>query len=214
MKKVWGNDVNSYLIEQGVQTPTTGIINGFAKDKIEDNFREILGHLHLNLNDDSLCETPRRVAKMFVDELFWGLDPNNFPEIMLMENKMGYDEMVLEMNISVKTVCEHHFQNIFGVAHIAYIPNEYVIGLSKLNRVTEYFCRRPQIQERLVEQIYHALSFILGTEDVAVVIDAEHFCVKQRGVEDTGSSTITSRLGGCFKKDISVRSEFMSLIKG
>ena len=126
---------------------------------------------------------------------------------------MGYDEMVLEKDIRIMSDCEHHLRTISGVAHVAYIPANKVLGLSKLNRIVEYFARRPQIQERLAEQIYHALVFILGTEDVAVVIDAEHFCVKQRGVEDINSHTITSKLGGDFKNDRDTRAEFMSLIR-
>ena len=129
------------------------------------------------------------------------------------ENKMQYDEMVLERDISVMSSCEHHFVTIDGVAHVAYIPDKLVLGLSKMNRIVEYFARRPQVQERLTEQVYHALSFILETEDVAVVIDAEHFCVKSRGVEDSHSSTLTSKLGGKFKSEDSLRAEFMHLIR-
>ena len=125
---------------------------------------------------------------------------------------MKYDEMVIERNINVQSNCEHHFVVIDGVATVAYIPNEKVLGLSKLNRVVEYFAKRPQIQERLTEQVYHALSYILDTENIGVIVDAQHYCVKSRGVEDTGSSTITSKLGGCFKHDPAVRNEFMNIV--
>ena len=169
--------------------------------------------LELDLSDDSLKDTPRRVAKMFMNEIFWGLDYDNFPKITTVENKMKYDEMILEKDINVMSVCEHHFVTIHGKAHVAYIPNKKVLGLSKMNRVVEFFSRRPQIQERLTEQIYYALNYILETENVAVVIEAEHFCVKARGVEDSNSSTVTSKLGGDFKSNSSLRQEFLKLIK-
>lgn len=210
-----GQEINDYLERIGVQTPMRQ--NDLtSQEKIEiitEKVREILEVIGLDLEDDSLRETPKRVAKMFVDELYWGLDPDKFPKATTVENKMGYDEMVIEKNIKVMSDCEHHLRPISGVAHVAYIPKAKVLGLSKMNRIVDYFSRRPQIQERLAEQIYHALSYILGTEDVAVVIDAEHFCVKQRGVEDQNSKTITSKLGGVFKTDPAVRAEFMSIIR-
>jgi GTP cyclohydrolase IA len=210
-----GWEIQSMLEEKGVATPTkrTGLLPHGKINLLEKKFTSVLDILGLDMADDSLRDTPARLAKMFVNELFWGLDPNNFPKCTAVANKMQYDEMVIERNIGVMSTCEHHFQTIAGVAHVAYIPNEMVLGLSKLNRVVEYFSRRPQIQERLTEQVYFALSCILETENVAVVIDAEHFCVKARGVEDHGSSTITSKLGGVFKTKPEVRSEFMSLIK-
>ena len=157
-------------------------------------------------------DTPRRVAKMFVDEIFWGLDYDAFPKCTCVDNKMAYDEMVVERNINVMSNCEHHFVVIDGLATVGYIPKDRVLGLSKLNRVVEYFSKRPQIQERLTEQVYHALSYILGTEDIGVIIDAEHYCVKSRGVEDVGSSTVTSKLGGAYKHDPTVRAEFMQIV--
>lgn len=209
-----GKGVNEYLIKKGVQTPMNKYsLNNDNLDKIKGYFHNIMEELGLDLNDDSLIETPNRVAKMFVNELFWGLDYNNFPKATVVENKMNYDEMVLEKNIKVCSACEHHFVTIFGKARIAYIPDKKVLGLSKLNRIVEYFSRRPQIQERLTEQIFYALEYILGTSNIAVVIDAEHFCVKTRGVEDINSNTITSKLGGSFKNDNALRSEFMGLIK-
>ena len=210
-----GLQVHKHLVTQGVETPFTQTeeYNDKKVKKIEKHFTEIMATLGMDLTDDSLMDSPKRVAKMFVNELFWGLDYAAFPKCTAIENKMGYDEMVLEKNITVTSACEHHFVTISGVAHVAYIPKNKVLGLSKLNRVVEYFSRRPQVQERLSEQIYHALSFILETPDVAVVIDAEHFCVKARGVEDPHSRTITSKLGGGFKENPALRAEFMHLIK-
>jgi GTP cyclohydrolase I len=150
---------------------------------------------------------------MYVEETFYGLQIDNFPKITVVENEFNYDEMLVEKNINIMSVCEHHFVGIVGKATIAYIPNGTVIGLSKLNRVAEYFARRPQVQERLTAQIYHALCYILETDQVAVVIDADHFCVKSRGIEDTGSSTVTSKLGGGFKDDAATRAEFMALAR-
>ena len=212
---VLGQKVHEYLVSVGVETPV--IDNGFSRkekiEKIEGNFDEIVTTLGLDLKDDSLMDTPKRVAKMYVNEIFWGLDYDAFPKVTVDGNKMKYNEMVVEKGISVQSYCEHHFVNIDGLATVAYIPNNKVLGLSKMNRVVEYFSRRPQIQERLTEQIYHALSFILETENVALTIDAKHFCVKSRGVEDTECSTITSRLGGNFKAHPEVRAEFLALLK-
>ena len=209
-----GQKVHEHLISVGVETPV--IDNGLSRkekiDKIEDHFDEIVTILGLDLKDDSLIDTPKRVAKMYVNEIFWGLDYDAFPKATVVENKMNYNEMIVERNISVQSNCEHHFVVIDGLATVAYVPEKNVLGLSKINRIVEYFCKRPQIQERLTEQIYHALSYILETDNVAVMIDAQHYCVKSRGVEDTGSSTITSRLGGNFKNYPEVRAEFLSLI--
>ena len=196
-----------------METPVTknGLSSKEKIDKIEGNFNQILDTLGLDRADDSLLDTPKRIAKMYVNEIFWGLDYEAFPKATVVENKMKYNEMVIVKNISVQSNCEHHFVVIDGLACVAYVPKEKVLGLSKINRIVEYFAKRPQIQERLTEQVYHALSFILETEDVAVMIDAQHYCVKSRGVEDTGSSTITSRLGGGFKSDHKARTEFLSL---
>lgn len=211
-----GKIVQDYLISKGVDTPLDASVNKTEKSKITTiakNFTKIMNTLGLDLRDDSLNDTPNRVAKMFVNEIFWGLDTDNFPKVTTVSNKMKYDEMVLEKNINVSSNCEHHFVAISGKASVAYIPKDKVLGLSKLNRIVEYFSKRPQIQERLTEQIFYALEYILETSDIAVVIDAEHLCVKSRGVEDTSSSTITSKLGGAFKEHTSLRNEFMSLIK-
>ena len=209
-----GRKIHEHLVKAGVETPVvdTGLSRTEKIDKIEGHFDEIMTALGLNLTDDSLMDTPKRVAKMYVNEIFWGLDYEAFPKCTAVDNKMKYDEMVIERNVNVQSNCEHHFVVIDGVATVAYIPNEKVLGLSKLNRVVEYFAKRPQIQERLTEQVYHALQYILDTDNIGVIIDAQHYCVKSRGVEDTGSSTITSKLGGCFKEDPAVRQEFMNIV--
>ena len=210
-----GLAVHEHLVKNGVETPQVPntLSRGDKIDLIEVKFKDIMTALGLDLSDDSLEETPKRVAKMFVNEIFWGLDYEAFPKCTIVGNKVNYNEMVIERNINVQSNCEHHFIVIDGFAHVAYIPGDKVLGLSKINRVVEYFAKRPQIQERLTEQVYHALQYILGTDDIAVVIEAQHFCVKSRGVEDVGSSTITSKLGGCFYNDPQVRSEFMSLVR-
>lgn len=208
-----GLRVHEHLIKMGVETPT--ISNGLSRtDKIniiEAKFTDIMKALGLDLSDDSLIETPKRVAKMMVSETMWGLDYEAFPKCTTVDNKMKYNEMVVERNINVQSNCEHHFVVIDGLATVAYVPKNKVLGLSKINRIVEYFSKRPQIQERLTEQIFHTLQFILDTEDVAVMIDAKHYCVAARGVEDTGSSTVTSRLGGGFKTDPAARAEFLNI---
>ena len=209
-----GQRVHQHLIKCGVETPTTpNQIDRKEKiDVIERHFTEIMKTLSLDLSDDSLIETPKRVAKMYVNEIFWGLDYEAFPKCTTVDNKMKYDEMVVERNVNVQSNCEHHFVVIDGLATVGYIPKQKVLGLSKINRVVEYFSKRPQIQERLTEQVYHALQYILETDDIAVVIDAQHYCVKSRGVEDVGSSTVTSKLGGVFRTDPAVRQEFMNIV--
>jgi GTP cyclohydrolase I len=209
-----GQRVHEHLVKCGVETPTVenNIDRKEKIDHIEAHFTHIMRILGLDLNDDSLMDTPKRVAKMYVNEIFWGLDYEAFPKCTTVDNKMKYDEMVVERNVNVQSNCEHHFVVIDGVATVGYIPKQKVLGLSKINRVVEYFSKRPQIQERLTEQVYHALQYILETDDIAVVIDAQHYCVKSRGVEDVGSSTVTSKLGGVFKNDPSVRVEFMNIV--
>jgi len=210
-----GQRVHEHLVKMGVETPTTP--NNYDRkekiDHIEAHFTHIMRILGLDLSDDSLMDTPKRVAKMYVNEIFWGLDYEAFPKCTAVDNKMKYNEMVCERNINVQSNCEHHFVVIDGLATVAYVPNQKVLGLSKINRIVEYFSKRPQIQERLTEQVFHALQYILETEDVAVMIDAQHYCVKSRGVEDTGSSTVTSKLGGGFKSDPAARAEFYQLAR-
>ena len=197
----------------GVETPMANNIQKNKTKKIEKHFSEIMQILGLDISDDSLKETPSRVAKMYVDEIFWGLNYDLFPKCTTVDNKMNYDEMVIERNINVQSNCEHHFVVIDGVATVAYIPNKKILGLSKINRIVEFFSKRPQIQERLTEQIFHALSYILETDNVAVVVNAQHYCVKSRGIQDVGSSTVTSRLGGIFRTDPAARNEFMNIVK-
>ena len=185
------------------------------KDKIariEDSVRDILDTLGMDLEDDSLSGTPRRVAKAFVNEIFSGLNPENKPKLSTFDNNYKYGEMLVEKNIIVYSTCEHHLLPIVGRAHVAYISKGHVIGLSKMNRIVDYYAKRPQVQERLTMQVVQALQEALGTEDVACVIDAKHLCVNSRGVRDIESSTVTSEFGGKFK-DPSVKHEFLDYIK-
>lgn len=210
-----GQEVRQFLLEKGVETPllSSESDSKYKIETIKNSFEDIMKVMGLDLADDSLNDSPKRVAKMFVNELFYGLDYDNFPKCTVTDNKMGYKSMLIERDISSISTCEHHFVTIDGVCHIGYIPTDKVIGLSKLNRVVDFFSKRPQVQERLTLQIYYALSHILGTEDVAVVLDSKHYCVKVRGVKDINSSTITSKMGGVFYDDHLCRSEFLSLIK-
>lgn len=202
--------VNFDLISKSPQ-----IQNNLTDDEkiitISHHFEKILETLGLNLNDDSLCKTPDRYAKMLVNELFKGLDQKNFPKITTQENKFNYDQMLIESNISLKSVCEHHFIPILGECHIAYFPGDKIIGLSKLNRIAKYFAARPQVQERMTKQIKECLTQVLETESVAVVIDALHLCVRMRGVQDDDALTRTSDFGGKFL-DVDIRHEFLSTI--
>jgi GTP cyclohydrolase IA len=179
---------------------------------IEKNFREIMEILGLDLTDDSLRDTPHRVAKMYIKEIFSGLNPENKPSISLFENNYNYTQMLIEKNITLFSTCEHHFVPIVGKVHIGYFPNEYVLGLSKLNRIVQYFAKRPQQQERLTMQIAQELMNILGSDDVAVLIEADHFCVKSRGVNDVNSLTITSSFNGKFLI-ADIRNEFLNNIR-
>jgi GTP cyclohydrolase I len=178
---------------------------------IEGHFREIMETLGLDLTDDSLKGTPRRVAKMFVKETFSGLNPVNKPSVTLFENKYKYSEMLVEKDITFYSNCEHHFVPIWGKAHVAYISNGNVIGLSKLNRIVQYYAKRPQVQERLTMQIARELVEVLGTDDVAVIMDANHMCVASRGINDVTSSTVTSYYGGKFREP-TTREEFLKYI--
>jgi GTP cyclohydrolase I len=179
---------------------------------IEPHFRAIMETLGMDLNDDSLRGTPLRVAKMYVKELFQGLNPANMPSMTLFENKFQYNEMLVEKNINFYTNCEHHFVPFFGKAHVAYISSGKVIGLSKLNRLVEYFSKRPQVQERLTMQIGKALQTVLQTQDVAVMMDAKHLCVSSRGVKDDSSNTITNFFGGKFQEE-NTKLEFLKYIE-
>ncbi|MEZ4884844.1 MAG: GTP cyclohydrolase I FolE [Chitinophagales bacterium] len=180
--------------------------------KIEEHFKVIMETLGLDLTDDSLKGTPRRVAKMYVKEIFSGLNPANKPAYTLFDNKYQYNEMLIERDITFHSNCEHHFVPIIGKAHIAYIPGEKVVGLSKLNRIVQYFAKRPQVQERLTMQIANELREVLQTEDVAVLLEADHACVITRGVGDVNSSTVTSKFYGKFEEE-ATRREFLQLIR-
>jgi GTP cyclohydrolase I len=180
-------------------------------DLIEDKFRDIMEIMGLDLTDDSLSGTPRRVAKMYIQEIFQGLNPKNKPDVKLFENKYQYNQMLVEKDITLHSYCEHHFVPILGKAHVAYISNGYVIGLSKINRIVRHFAKRPQVQERLTEQIAHELKEILMTDDVAVYIDASHLCVSTRGIEDTSSSTVTTHYSGKFL-EAQTKNEFLKYV--
>ncbi len=203
------------LQEAGMETPMfeTFIQREEKKDRIKLLFAQIMDVIGLNLLDDSLKGTPARLAKMYVDEIFSGLDYDNFPKITTIENKMGVDCMVVERDITLHSTCEHHFVTIAGHCHIAYIPKDTVIGLSKMNRLVQFFSQRPQVQERLTQQIMIAMKTLLGTEDVMVMIKAKHYCVASRGIRDTASSTVTTAISGEFKTDPQARTEFLEAIK-
>ncbi|AZJ32210.1 GTP cyclohydrolase I [Tenacibaculum mesophilum] len=181
-------------------------------EKIQESVREILETLGMDLTDDSMQGTPKRVAKAFVNELFMGLNPENKPEPSTFDNTYKYGEMLVEKNIIVYSTCEHHLLPIIGRAHVAYISNGKVIGLSKMNRIVEYYAKRPQVQERLTMQVVQAMQEALGTQDVACVIDAKHLCVNSRGIKDIESSTVTAEFGGAFKNKETKR-EFLDYIK-
>ncbi len=206
------DQVRNALIEKGLETPL--MPHQFERDekykRIRSSFSDIAKVLGLDLQDDSLCETPHRIAKMYVDEIFGGLDYLNFPRITVIDNKMGFEEMVKVRDISLTSTCEHHFVTFDGLARVAYIPKNKIIGLSKINRIVRFFAQRPQVQERLTQQILVALQTLVETDDVAVSIDASHFCVKARGVMDANSRTQTTALGGNFKARHKTRAEFLA----
>jgi GTP cyclohydrolase I len=203
--------VRQALLDKGIETPLVEntLSNEQKYQKIKASMTEVVATLGLDLTDDSLAETPHRIAKMFVDEVFAGLDYSAFPSISIIENKMGLEEMVKVSDIAFTSTCEHHFVTIDGFAKVAYLPKDKIIGLSKINRIVRFFAQRPQVQERLTQQVLVALQSLLGTEDVAVSIAATHYCVKARGVMDASSSTQTSAYGGKFKASKSTRREFL-----
>ncbi|MAA65831.1 MAG: GTP cyclohydrolase I FolE [Alteromonadaceae bacterium] len=203
--------VRDALVGRGLETPMkeNALSRDQKVDRIEELMTQVAETLGLDLKDDSLTETPERIARMYVDELFSGLDYSAFPKITQIDNKMGVEEMIKVRDIGLISTCEHHFVTIDGVARVAYMPKNKVIGLSKINRIVRFFARRPQVQERLTHQILVALQTLLEVEDVAVHIDATHYCVKARGVMDGGSRTETIALGGRFKTESGCRAEFM-----
>lgn len=223
---ILGEKVHKHLLSVGVETPRAEGARVYNTSRMKDieaisdekkklviqrAVQTIMLALGLDMEDDSLKDTPNRVAKMYVDEIFWGLLPEYFPKATTVDNKMHYGSMVVEKDITVMSSCEHHLVTIDGIAHVAYIPKQKVLGLSKINRIVEYFSRRPQIQERLTEQVFHALCVILETDDVAVWVDAKHYCVKSRGVGDQNSHTVTNKLGGAFMINATTRNEFVSM---
>lgn len=205
--------VREALLIAGLETPM--VENGLSAEekrlKIKQSMSDIMQALGLDLNDDSLQDTPNRIAKMYVNEIFSGLDYCNFPKITQIQNKMSIEQPVQVTDISLTSTCEHHFVTIDGTATVSYIPNKTVIGLSKINRLVGFFAQRPQVQERLTQQVMVALQALTGTKDVAVSINATHYCVKARGIRDTNSYTKTSSLGGAFNTDRDLRREFFQI---
>jgi GTP cyclohydrolase IA len=212
-----GLKIHQYLVEKGVESPINYDVynskSAEAKIKaITKHMKASLEIMGFDLTNDSVQDTPARVAKMWVSETMSGLDYKNFPKVMTFENKFNSSSMVIERNVQSMSLCSHHIVTIDGIAHVAYIPNKKIIGLSKINRIVDYFSRRPQEAERLTLQIYHALEYILETEDVAVFLNGVHYCVKSRGVSDSNSSTSTVKLGGLFMTDPMVRKEFYDVV--
>jgi GTP cyclohydrolase I len=205
------NHTPTAVLETPLRTDAFKIDDDLKIELIEKNFREIMHVLGLDLSDDSLKGTPKRVAKMYVKEFFSGLNPENKPSITLFENKYKFNQMIVERDITLYSTCEHHFVPIIGKAHVAYFSTGQVIGLSKLNRIVQYFAKRPQVQERLTMQIAAELKELLQTEDVAVLIDADHLCVSSRGIQDVNSSTVTSSYNGRFINP-ETRNEFFNYI--
>lgn len=210
------NDIGDNHLYTNLETPLKSnafeISDKEKKEKISVLFAEIMDVMGMDLNDDSIKGTPERVAKMYIDEIFSGLNPKNKPKMSLFENKYQYNQMLVEKNITFYSNCEHHFVPIFGKAHVAYISSGKVIGLSKLNRIVQYYAQRPQVQERLTNQIGKDLEHILKTEDIAVIIDAKHLCVCSRGIKDDTSTTITTYYGGAFKNSQKI-AELQNYIK-
>ena len=206
-----GDDHVATSLETPLRKGAFAVDDDLKIELIQNHFKEIMNILGLNLDDDSLSGTPYRVAKMYVKEIFSGLNPANKPHITLFENKYQYNKMVIEKNITLYSYCEHHFLPIIGKAHVAYFSSGKVIGLSKINRLAQYYARRPQVQERLTNQIADGMKEALQSDDVAVIIDAEHLCVRSRGIKDTNSSTITASYLGKFQ-DIQNQMKFISLI--
>lgn len=203
--------VRNALLSRGLETPmTTSEMSSDQKyNRIKGLLTEVVSTLGLDLTDDSLAETPHRIAKMYVHEIFSGLDYDNFPKISVIDNKMSVDEMVKVSDIDLTSTCEHHFITIDGLAQVAYMPESKILGLSKINRIVRFFAQRPQVQERLTQQILVAIQTLVETENVAVTIKATHYCVKSRGVMDANSETSTTALGGIFKTNPQTRAEFL-----
>ncbi|ACY40570.1 GTP cyclohydrolase I [Blattabacterium sp. (Blattella germanica) str. Bge] len=216
-KKILKNTDQNYILNnnnlvnsKSISQKNNFLMNDEEKiEKIEEHFFQIMETLGLDMNDDSLRRTPKRVAKMFIQEIFSGLNPKNTPTLSIFDNKYKYNQMLIEKNITVYSTCEHHFLPIVGKAHVGYISNGKVIGLSKINRIVNFYAKRPQVQERLTMQIVESLQKMLKTQDVACVIKAKHLCVNSRGIRDIDSSTVTTELVGSFKKNSEIRREFL-----
>ncbi|MDD3722378.1 MAG: GTP cyclohydrolase I FolE [Lutibacter sp.] len=207
-----GEDHVATAFETPLREDAFAISDDLKVELIQEHFKEIMSILGLDLNDDSLSGTPYRVAKMYVKEIFGGLNPKNKPDAKLFENKYRYNEMLIEKDITLFSYCEHHFLPIIGSVHVAYISSGKVIGLSKINRLVQYYAKRPQVQERLTNQIAEGLKKALNSEDVAVIIEAVHLCVSARGIKDTNTKTITAHYSGKFQ-DEKTKTEFISLIQ-
>lgn len=208
-----GEMIGERLKLAGIETPMTNDLLIARRDHISGMFYKIMQALGLDLKDDSLQGTPARIGKMFVSEVFYGLQYSNFPKCTTVENKMKYDEVIVSDGIDVLSMCEHHFIPFVGKAYVGYIPKTKVLGLSKFNRVVDFFSRRPQVQERLTEQVHLAFRTILETDDIALVIRAQHMCVKLRGVKQNSTWTTTSKMSGRFRESDALRAEFMALIQ-
>lgn len=204
-----GNQIAELLSTHGVDNP---IISAMNYNQVSASLTQLITGLGISLADDSMAKTPERVARFFINELFYGLDYANFPKITFNDNKYGYHEPVISQKISFKSTCEHHLVLINGYAYVSYIPNKQVIGLSKINRVVDFFAKRPQVQERATLQIFHTLQHVLQTEDVAVVLNATHHCITMRGVSDQDVKNMTYQFGGQFKNP-ELKNEFMRVIK-
>lgn len=212
-----GQEVHTYLVSKGVESPIIFDVyrNTTSKEKIEqiqEHVRAALEIIGFDLTNDSVEGTPGRVAKMWVDEVMYGLDYTKFPRVMTFENKFSSTGMVIERDVQSMSLCSHHLVTIDGSATVAYIPRKKIVGLSKINRIVDFFSRRPQEAERLTLQIYHALEYILDTDDIAVFLNGVHYCVKSRGAGDVGSSTSTVKLGGGFLNDPMLRKEFYDVV--
>lgn len=202
MQRSMNNEMSQSLLEEALSENNLDLSDAQKIKEIEFHFSKIMTTLGLDLSDDSLSGTPKRVAKMFVKEMFSGLNPNNKPQISLFENKYAYKGMLIEKDITLFSYCEHHFVPIIGKVHIAYMPGKQVIGLSKINRLVQYYAKRPQVQERLTVQISEGLKEALQQEDIAVIVDASHLCVASRGIKDTNSTTITESYSGKFENEV------------
>jgi GTP cyclohydrolase I len=210
-----GRAIGTHLVKVGCETPfSSGGSRGmFQLETVEKEHNIIMRHLGLDLLDDSLKDTPQRVAKMYCEEIFVGLDYNRFPKCSTFPNTMKSNELITIKGASVMSMCEHHFVPFIGSANVAYIPSTKLLGLSKIPRVVDFFSRRPQVQERLTLQIFHALQLILETDDIAVTMEAEHMCMRLRGVKERSSTTITSQMGGRFMSKPELRQEFLTLVR-